>query len=89
MTSRNAPCPCGSGRKYKLCCLPRIEQEDRDNAASEEAELERWLEEDFRLGERMLQDAEWNRRFPNGATLGEIHELPDGSTVVPLVAKEA
>ena len=19
-TSRNAPCPCGSGRKYKLCC---------------------------------------------------------------------
>lgn len=20
MTSRNAPCPCGSGRKYKLCC---------------------------------------------------------------------
>lgn len=20
--SRNAPCPCGSGRKYKLCCLP-------------------------------------------------------------------
>jgi hypothetical protein len=20
--SRNAPCPCGSGIKYKLCCLP-------------------------------------------------------------------
>lgn len=20
---RNAPCPCGSGRKYKLCCMPR------------------------------------------------------------------
>lgn len=20
--SRNAPCPCGSGKKYKLCCLP-------------------------------------------------------------------
>lgn len=20
-TSRNAPCPCGSGKKYKLCCL--------------------------------------------------------------------
>ena len=19
---RNAPCPCGSGRKYKKCCLP-------------------------------------------------------------------
>lgn len=21
-TGRNAPCPCGSGRKYKKCCLP-------------------------------------------------------------------
>jgi hypothetical protein len=21
--SRNAPCPCGSGKKFKLCCLPR------------------------------------------------------------------
>lgn len=21
--SRNAPCPCGSGRKYKNCCLPK------------------------------------------------------------------
>ena len=20
-TGRNAPCPCGSGKKYKLCCL--------------------------------------------------------------------
>lgn len=22
-TARNAPCPCGSGKKYKLCCLPK------------------------------------------------------------------
>ena len=21
--SRNAPCPCGSGKKYKKCCMPR------------------------------------------------------------------
>ena len=20
-TSRNAPCPCGSGKKYKKCCM--------------------------------------------------------------------
>lgn len=24
-TSRNAPCDCGSGRKYKVCCLPKEE----------------------------------------------------------------
>jgi SEC-C motif len=22
-TGRNAPCPCGSGKKYKLCCLSK------------------------------------------------------------------
>ena len=22
-TSRNDPCPCGSGKKYKNCCLPK------------------------------------------------------------------
>ena len=24
---RNEPCPCGSGKKYKLCCLPRQQAE--------------------------------------------------------------
>jgi hypothetical protein len=24
---RNRPCPCGSGKKYKLCCLPREQTE--------------------------------------------------------------
>lgn len=23
LVGRNAPCPCGSGRKHKFCCLPR------------------------------------------------------------------
>ena len=27
---RNDPCPCGSGRKYKKCCLPRDEQAGGD-----------------------------------------------------------
>ena len=25
-TGRNEPCPCGSGRKFKRCCGPKIEQ---------------------------------------------------------------
>lgn len=33
--SRNAPCPCGSGRKYKLCCLAK--------AAHPLADRSRWL----------------------------------------------
>lgn len=32
---RNQPCPCGSGKKYKLCCLPK------DEAAASEALAQR------------------------------------------------
>ncbi len=28
-TERNAPCPCGSGKKYKKCCLAKDEAADR------------------------------------------------------------
>ena len=30
--ARNAPCPCGSGRKYKKCCLPQDEAKERAEA---------------------------------------------------------
>ncbi len=32
--SRNAPCPCGSGRKYKDCCLQADRDRDRERARS-------------------------------------------------------
>ena len=28
---RNEPCPCGSGKKYKKCCLERDEALERQN----------------------------------------------------------
>jgi hypothetical protein len=28
-TGRNDPCPCGSGKKYKHCCLPKGRGDDR------------------------------------------------------------
>jgi tetratricopeptide (TPR) repeat protein len=34
---RNAPCPCGSGKKYKQCCLPKDE-------AAEHAQFKRAAE---------------------------------------------
>lgn len=33
-TGRNAPCPCGSGRKYKTCCL----RADQESARAERPE---------------------------------------------------
>ena len=34
---RNDRCPCGSGKKYKACCLPRDEAAERDRLAAEQA----------------------------------------------------
>ena len=32
-TSRNAPCPCGSGKKYKKCCLDKDKVRERESKA--------------------------------------------------------
>ena len=34
---RNDPCPCGSGNKYKKCCLPKEEGVEREQLAKVEA----------------------------------------------------
>ena len=34
---RNDPCPCGSGNKYKRCCLPKEEAVEREQLAKAEA----------------------------------------------------
>ena len=34
---RNEPCHCGSGKKYKHCCLAKDEEEDRARRADEAA----------------------------------------------------
>jgi tetratricopeptide (TPR) repeat protein len=34
---RNDPCPCGSGKKYKKCCLAKDEAVEREQAAKDEA----------------------------------------------------
>jgi hypothetical protein len=31
---RNDPCPCGSGKKFKKCCLGKVEAEERERAAA-------------------------------------------------------
>lgn len=37
---RNQPCPCGSGKKYKLCCLPREQAESSGQSADSGARAE-------------------------------------------------
>ncbi len=35
---RNDPCPCGSGKKFKRCCLERVEAEERAEQLRAESE---------------------------------------------------
>jgi len=35
---RNDPCPCGSGKKFKRCCLERVEAEERAERVRAESE---------------------------------------------------
>lgn len=55
MLGRNAPCHCGSGRKYKRCCLATDEEAER--AARAEAQSadhdECWCDECLALDEVM------------------------------------
>ena len=37
---RNEPCHCGSGRKYKKCCLDKDEKESRTTAAEKKRQTE-------------------------------------------------
>jgi tetratricopeptide (TPR) repeat protein len=37
-TGRNEPCPCGSGKKYKRCCLPKDQVAEHSSLATKRAE---------------------------------------------------
>ena len=60
-TGRNAPCPCGSGKKYKKCCLRKDEEEQRQKAMSEyevnEETFDDLEEEEYEVGLGEAEDA--------------------------------
>ena len=53
---RNDRCPCGSGKKYKVCCLPRDEAAERERLAAQQAGREARAEA-RRLELRKARDA--------------------------------
>ncbi|MFQ5796945.1 MAG: SEC-C metal-binding domain-containing protein [Candidatus Bipolaricaulia bacterium] len=54
---RNDPCPCGSGKKYKKCCLPKDQQARHRRASRSEAEAEPQPPPDPRIE---AVNARWN-----------------------------
>jgi hypothetical protein len=88
--SRNSPCPCGSGRKYKRCCFAEAELAARearfDNAVGQR--IREWASQtmDDQLGLALEQFAAPNRAMTDGdlelfATwFHNDRELPGGGT---------
>ncbi len=43
---RNEPCPCGSGKKYKKCCLAKDERQAAEHRAAPPVPEPQWVFED-------------------------------------------
>jgi len=50
---RNAPCPCGSGKKYKKCCLPLHQESSAQQQSAEPFTLVPGFTELDRLSNRV------------------------------------
>lgn len=81
---RNAPCSCGSGKKYKKCCLAKDEEARRSRLEDQEKraiQARRQAEEDDELFEDAL-DEEESEDEPHDDALDEIddqEEMEEGS----------
>lgn len=65
---RNDPCPCGSGKKYKKCCLPNeeaneVKYQQELNAVCDNQpcipsdEFLKWFQADLKEGATNLSDS--------------------------------
>ena len=79
-TGRNDPCPCGSGNKYKKCCLTK------DEAADSETLAENQGERDERAVEHRLQLQEFKAATAmldgNEEVYDDADDLTDASNAV-------
>jgi tetratricopeptide (TPR) repeat protein len=80
-TGRNDPCPCGSGNKYKKCCLTNDEAADRERLAESRSER------DERAAEHQLQLQEFNAAIAamlagNEEVCDDADDLTDASNAV-------
>lgn len=52
---RNDPCPCGSGKKFKRCCIDRVEAEQRVARVAANLEQEERMESVLEAAEQVLE----------------------------------
>ncbi|MCB2146447.1 MAG: SEC-C domain-containing protein [Deltaproteobacteria bacterium] len=68
VVGRNAPCPCGSGKKYKKCCLAK-----RDETSAVELHYRRLSKAHDRLVDRLM--ALGRDAFGQAATMAAVDEF--------------
>lgn len=77
---RNEPCPCGSGKKYKKCCLPRAEALESETPAymQESADYEEYSGVDDGIDPFVdeLDDAELEARIREEHRLTKESNIP-------------
>jgi hypothetical protein len=80
MTGRNDPCPCGSGKKFKKCCLGKDESVASDRGATgASTELRRALEgRQFTSLAEIQAFVEHHTQQQNRRPLEEFHGLSPG-----------
>jgi hypothetical protein len=55
---RNDPCPCGSGKKYKACCLNKDEAERRIERRASNAALNAQVQSDYEAFNDLMDRSE-------------------------------
>lgn len=80
---RNDPCPCGSGKKYKKCCLSKLEEARRSIPAERLLEMEQRekarerLEKEIRKGFELLFSRDFAKAARFAALLLESYPEDD------------
>lgn len=77
---RNAPCPCGSGKKYKKCCLGKDEQQRLARLEQQERnrnQAKRLAEEDAELFEEVLFKEECTDDFDDDSDVWDEQETSE------------
>jgi len=91
---RNDPCPCGSGKKYKKCCVDKFEKQMEDPArrtgelfADGPAPKNRFVEQDGIFKGRWTPMAV--EKMANSEIIGQFNELGFGFDAAKFVADAA
>lgn len=79
-TGRNDPCACGSGQKYKKCCLPKVEARSVAEAppAFDRHEMESLMKKIGKIAETKKMSVEDLNQFFVGRSFDEIGAEYDG-----------